>query len=173
MTDLVAIAKTVKTRGLRGELVAEILTDFPERFEKTKKVFALQQDAAPLELNLTSFWFQKNRVVLKFESFDSIEAAETLVNCEICIPEDDAVELAEDEFFDWELEGCAVETVDGTSLGKVREVMRTGGTEVLVVDDASDDKKDFLIPFAHAICPVVDVKNKVIRVDLPEGLLEF
>ncbi len=173
MTDLVAIAKTVKTRGLRGELVAEILTDFPERFEKTKKVFALKQSAAPFELNLASFWFQKNRVVLKFENFDSIEAAETLVNCEICVPEDEVIKLEEDEFFDWELEGCAVETVDGKTLGKVREVMRTGGTEVLVVDDASDDKKDFLIPFANAICLEVDVENKLIRVDLPEGLLEF
>ena len=173
MNDLVAIAKTVKTRGLRGELVAEILTDFPERFEKTTKVFALKTDGQSIELNLASFWFQKNRVVLKFENFDSIEAAETLINCEICVPEDEAIELEEDEFFDWELEGCAVETVDGKTLGTVREVMRTGGTEVLVVDDVSDHKKDFLIPFAHAICPLVDVENKVIRVDLPEGLLEF
>lgn len=173
MTDLVAIAKTIKTRGLRGELVAEILTDFPERFEKTKTVFALKPGANPLELNLASFWFQKNRVILKFENFDSIEAAETLINSEICIPESEAIELEADEYFDWELEGCTIETLDGTLLGKVREVMRTGGTEVLVVDDASDDEKDFLIPFATAICLEVDVKNKVIRVDLPEGLLEF
>lgn len=173
MTDLVAIAKALKTRGLRGELVAEILTDFPERFEKTKVVFALKPDVQAIKLNLASFWFQKNRIILKFEDVDSIEAAEKLINCEICIPESEAVELETDEFFDWELEGCAVESIDGKALGKVREIMRTGGTEVLVVTNADNDKKDFLIPFATAICVQVDVENKLIQVDLPEGLLEF
>ena len=174
MSDLVAIAKTVRTRGLRGELVAEILTDFPERFEQTKKVIALKTNALSLELNLASFWFQKNRVVLKFDKIDSIEAAEALVNYEICVPAAEVIELEQDEFFDWELEGCTVETINGQTLGTVREVMRTGGTDVLVVDDAgSDSKKDFLIPFAQAICLEVDVANKLIRVDLPEGLLEF
>lgn len=173
MTDLVAIAKTVKTRGLRGELVAEVLTDFPERFQVTETVTAIKANGERVELTLTSFWFQKNRVILKFQGFDSIEAAENLVNCEICVPEDEAVALAEDEFFDWELEGCAIETLDGQTLGSVREVMRTGGTEVLVVDSATEDEKDFLIPFALTICVEVDVKNKLIRVDLPEGLLEF
>ncbi|MEP6923559.1 MAG: ribosome maturation factor RimM [Pyrinomonadaceae bacterium] len=174
MTDLVAIAKTVKTRGLRGELAAEVLTDFPERFQETKTVTAVKANGERLELTLASFWFQKNRVILKFQDFDSIEAAETLVNCEICVPEEEAVALEEDEFFDWELEGCAVETLDGQMLGRVREVMRTGGTEVLVVDSSTaDGKKDFLIPFALTICVEVDVKNKLIRVDLPEGLLDF
>jgi DNA-binding NtrC family response regulator len=48
--------------------------------------------------------------------------------------EDDAVELESDEFYDWQLEGCAIETVDGTEIGKVRELMRTGAGEILVVD---------------------------------------
>ncbi len=130
MTDLVAIAKTIKTRGLRGELVAQILTDFPERFEKTKTVYALKPGVETIKLNLASFWFQKNRVILKFENFDSIEAAETLINSEICISESEAVELDSDEFFDWELQGCKVETVDGKTIGNVREVMRTGGTDI-------------------------------------------
>ncbi|HYP50396.1 MAG TPA: ribosome maturation factor RimM [Pyrinomonadaceae bacterium] len=172
MEDLVAIAKTVRTRGLRGELVAEVLTDFPERFEETKKVFALQADGARAELELEKHWFQKDRVILKFAGFDSIEAAENLINCEICVPESEAVELESDEFFDWELLDCAVETLEGETLGRVKEVMRTGGTEILVVTGAGGEK-DFLIPFAETICVEVDIENKLIRVDLPEGLLEF
>lgn len=171
--DLVAIAKTVRTRGLRGELVAEVLTDFPERFDETEIVFAVKPEGAREELKLEKYWFQKDRVILKFTGYDSIEAAENLVNCEICIPESEAVELEEDEFFDWELIDCAVETVEGEKLGRVKEVMRTGGTEILVVDSAKEAGKDYLIPFAETICVEVDVESKLIKVDAPEGLLEF
>lgn len=173
MTDLVAIAKTVRIRGLRGELVADILTDFPERFEQTERVFAVKPSGERIELNLESFWFQKNRIIFKFVEIDSIEAAENFVNCEICVPETEAVALEEDEFFDWELADCRVETIEGEQIGTVREIMRTGGTEILVVTSAADDKKDFLIPFAADICVEVDIDSKLIRVDLPEGLLEF
>jgi 16S rRNA processing protein RimM len=171
--ELVAIAKPTRTRGLRGELVADVLTDFPERFEETETVLVIKPNGERAELKLEAHWFQKNRVVLKFVGIDSIEAAEEFINSEICVPESEAVELEEGEFFDWELAGCAVETIEGERIGTVREVMRTGGTEILVVDSAADAEKDFLIPFANDICVEADVENKLIRVDLPEGLLEF
>lgn len=170
MEDLVAIAKLARVRGLRGELVADLLTDFPERFEGLKNVTAITPGGEQRELKIEKFFFQKNRIVLKFEKFDSIEASQSLINSEICIFESEAVKLEEDEFFDWELENCTVETLDGERIGTVREVMRTGGTENLVV---AGEAKDYLIPFAETICTEVDVENKLIRVDLPEGLLEF
>lgn len=168
--ELVAVAKITKSRGLRGELIADVLTDFPGRFEELETVIALLPNGERRELKIEKFWFQKERVILKFAGFDSIETAETLRSAEICIPESEAVELDTDEFFDWELENCEVETVEGEKIGRVKEIMRTGGTEILVVQGA---EKDYLIPFAEAICPEVDVENKLIRVDLPEGLLEF
>lgn len=170
MEDLVAIAKTVRTRGIRGELVAALLTDFPERFEATEKVFAVLPNGGRKELKLEKHWFQKDRVILKFAGIDSIEAAEDFINAEICVPESEAVALEEGEFFDWQLIDCAVETLEGEPIGKVKEVMRTGGTENLVVQGT---EKDFLIPFALSVCPEVDIEKKLIRVDLPEGLLEF
>jgi len=170
MEDLVTIAKIVKTRGLRGELVADILTDFPDRFDHLKKVFAVKPSGETLELEIEKFWFQKGRIVFKFVGLDSIEEAEKLRDCSVCIAEEEIVELEEGEFFDWELAECAVETIDGENLGKVSELMRTGGTEILIVKGA---KKDYLIPFAEAICVEVDIENKLIKVDAPEGLLEF
>ena len=170
MEDLVVIAKLVKTRGLRGEIVADVLTDFPERFDNLEKVFAVKPNGETLELEIEKFWFQKNRIVFKFAGFDSIEASESLRNCEICIAEDEAVELETDEFFDWQLQDCVVETIEGVKLGKVKEVLRTGGTEILVV---AGETKEYLIPFAEKICPEVDIENKLIKVDAPEGLLEF
>jgi len=169
-SELVAIAKLTKSRGIRGEMVGRILTDFPERFDNLEKVFAVYADGKTSELEIEKFWFQKDKIVLKFKGFDTIERAETLRDCEICVPETEAVELEEGEFFDWELEGCAVETLEGEKIGTVRELMRTGGTEILVV---KSDEKEYLIPFAETICVSVDVEKKLIKVDAPEGLLEF
>lgn len=168
--DLVAIAKIAKPRGLRGEVSADILTDFPERFEDLQKVIALLPDGKRRELKIESFRFQNNRILLLFEEFDSIEKAELLRDAEICIPESEAVSLEEDEFYDWQLENCAVETTEGEKIGIVKELMRTGGTELLVVTGA---EKEFLIPFAEKICTEIDIENKLIRVDAPEGLLDF
>lgn len=170
MEELVAIARIVKPRGLRGELVGELLTDFPERFEALETVVGLFPDGTRRDLKIEDAWFQKDRIVLRFAGIDSIDEAEKLRGTEICVPEADAVELDEDEFFDWQLEGCEVRTVEDERIGTVREVMRTGGTENLVVGDG---EREFLIPFAGSICIEVDVEKKLIRVDLPEGLLEF
>jgi 16S rRNA processing protein RimM len=169
--ELVAIARTVRTRGLRGELVAEVLTDFPERFDGLKDVIAVLPSGERRNLKLANAWFQKDRIVLGFEGVNSVEKAEALRDADICVTEADAVELDEDEFFDWELEGCEVSNVDGAEIGTVRELMRTGAAEILVVIDESG--KEILIPFAEAICIQVDIENKRIVVDPPEGLLEF
>ena len=168
--DLIAIAKLAKPRGLRGEIVGDVLTDFPARFDDLKSVSIVYPSGETIAGEIEKFWFQKGRIVLKFVGFDTIEAAETLRNCEICVPETEAVELETDEYFDWELEDCTVETVTGEKLGVVKEIMRTGGTEVLVV---AGETKEYLIPFAETICVEVDVENKLIKVDAPEGLLDF
>lgn len=170
MEDLVAIARLVKPRGLRGEIVADVLTDFLDRFENLEKVSLVRPNGVMAEVEIERFWFQKNRIVFKFAGFDSIEAAETLRGSEICVAESEAVELEANEFFDWELENCAVETIEGEPIGKVKEVMRTGGTEILVVAGA---EKEYLIPFAETICTTIDVENKLIKIDAPEGLLDF
>jgi len=168
--ELVTIAKIVRTRGLRGEAVADLLTDFPERFDGLRTVSAKFPDGRIEELRLEDSWFQKGRVILRFAGIDTVEKAEELRGADICIAESETVELEEDEFFDWQLEGCRAVTLDGVELGEVRELMRTGGTEILIV--AGGDK-EYMIPFAEAICTEVDIENKLIRIDPPEGLLDF
>ena len=170
MEELVAIAKILRPRGLKGEVVAEVLTDFPDRFDGLKNVTALFADGTQANLKIEDFWFQKERIILRFAGTTSVDEAEKLRDVEICVPESDAAELEEDEYFDWQLAGCEVESVDGEVIGTVRAIMRTGGTEVLVVENAG---REYLIPFAESICTEVDVEKKKIRVDPPEGLLEF
>jgi len=170
MDDLVAVAKIARPKGLKGEVFADVLTDFPERFEGLKDITVVMPDSERRELKIEDLRFQKDRLVLKFDGYDSIESAELLRNAEICIFESEAVELDDDEYFDWQLEGCRVEKIDGETLGTVRELQRTGGTENLLVDGGD---RDYLIPFAESICVEVDIEKKLIKVDPPEGLLDF
>ena len=111
--------------------MADVLTDFPERFDGLTEATAVLPNGSRRELKIENAWFQNDRIVMKFAGVDSIEAAEELRDADICVPESDAVELEEGEFFDWQLEGCTAVTVDGNALGTVKELMRTGGTEVV------------------------------------------
>ncbi len=169
--ELVAVALVVRTRGLRGEVIAQLLTDFPERFDGLEQLIAVSPGGGRETFKLERHWFQKGRVVLKFAGVDSIEEAEALVGRELAVPERERVPLEDDEFYDWELQGCEVRTVEGEQLGRVTEVMRTGGVEMLAVKD--ERGREYLIPLAEEICVEIDVERKRITVDAPEGLLEF
>jgi 16S rRNA processing protein RimM len=170
--ELVAVAHAVRTRGLRGEIVAESLTDFPERFDELESLIAVAPDGKLQTLALEEHWFQGDRVILKFAGYDSIETASALVGYEFAVHESERVLLPEDEFYDWELAGCLVQSVEGEEIGIVREVMKTGGVELLVVENVAGGR-EHLIPLAEDICVEIDVKRKLIKVDAPEGLLEF
>ncbi len=171
--ELVAVAKAVRTRGLRGEVVAELLTDFPERFDGLERLIAVFPTRARAVLALEEHWLQGERIILKFGGYDSVEAAGALVGCEFAVREADAVELAEDEFYDWQLAGCRVETVDGALIGSVREVLHPGSAPVLVIRGEESDAREHLVPLVASICVEIDTARKLIRVDAPEGLLEL
>src|SRR6266571_3145529 len=139
--DLILVAQIVKVRGLRGEVVADLFTDFPDRFENLKTLIGISSDGFKRSLQIEEHWFHGNRLVLKFAGFDSIDEAKELVDYELAIPAEDRVELPKDSFYEWELAGCRVETVDGKHLGAVKDILRTGGVEILtVVDDAGRDR---------------------------------
>lgn len=170
--DLVIVAHAVKTRGLKGELVAELLTDFPDRFADISSLIAVSSKGNRKSVELESHWFQQGRVVLKFAGCDSIEDAKELVGFDFAVPEGERVDLAEGYFFDWELEGCLVESSDGKQVGRVKEVMRLGGEiEMLAVVDAEGVSR--LIPLVESIVLDVDISKRKIRIDPPRGLLEL
>ena len=169
-SDLVLIARAVKTHGLKGEVVAELLTDFPERFEDLDEVVIVSPGGDQTTGSLEDFWFQKDRVVLKLSGYDEVDAAKQLIGYEFAVPESDRVQLEDDEFYDWELEGCTVKVGD-ESIGQVRSVMKTGGAEILVVSDESGHER--LVPLAASIVIAIDPAAKTIVVDPPEGLLDL
>lgn len=169
--DLIVVAHIVKVRGLRGEVVADLLTDFPERFEGLTALIGLTEDGTRRSLQIEEHWFHGDRIVFRFAGFDRVEDAKELVGYSLALPADERVQLPKDSFYDWELAGCRVETIDGEKVGEVKSILRTGAVEVLtVVDDAGRER---LIPMASDICVQIDVENKLIRVDPPKGLLEL
>lgn len=169
-SDLVLIARAVKTHGLKGEVVAELLTDFPERFEDLDQVILVSPGGEQETREIEQFWFHKDRVVLKLAGYDDVDAAKELIGYEFAVPESERVQLEADEFYDWELEGCTVKVGD-ESIGQVRSVMKTGGAEILVVSDETGRER--LVPLAAQIVVEINPDAKTIVVDPPEGLFEL
>lgn len=155
---------------MKGEIIAELLTDFPDRFEQVSTIYAVRKDEVE-PLKLENYWFQNDRVVLKFAGFDDIDKAKELVGCDFSLPETERVLLSEDEYYDWELEGSTVLITTGRELGKVTSILRTGGVALLVVSDESG--REHLVPLAESIVISVDIAARRITIDPPEGLLDL
>ena len=169
-SELVIIARAVKPRGLKGELVAELLTDFPERFEDVEELVLVSPTGERTVGQLENYWFQNDRVILKFAGYDDVETARQLVGFEFAVPEAERVSLPSDHYYDWELEGCTVK-VGSESIGKVQSILRTGATEILAITD--ENGKESLIPLVDSIVVEIDAAAKTIVVDPPEGLLDL
>ena len=169
-SELVVIARAVKPRGLKGEIVAELLTDFPERFEDVDELVLVSPSGERRTGTLEDYWFQNDRVILKLAEYDDVETAKELVGYEFAVPESERVALSEDEYYDWELEGCTVK-VGNETIGKVQSVIKTGGTEILQIAD--ENGKEQLVPLVDSIVVEIDTAGKLIVVDPPEGLLDL
>jgi 16S rRNA processing protein RimM len=168
--DLVVIARAVRTHGLKGEIVAELLTDFPERFEELEELILVSPSGERTLVQLEDYRFQKDRVVLKLAGCDDVDSAKQHVGYDFAVADPDRVPLEEDEFYDWELEGCTVKVGD-PSIGQVQSVIKPGGAEILVIAD--DSGKEQLVPLAAEIVVKVDTAARVILIDPPEGLLDL
>ena len=169
--SLVRVARAVRTRGLKGEIVAELLTDFPKRFDEINQLTVVGPSGDLTTVELEDFWFQNDRIILKLVNCNSVEAAERFRDCEFCVTESEIVELEQDEYFDFDLEGCTVRDVDGREVGRVESVLKTGGPEILVV--LAENGAEIMVPFAESIIIKVDIAAKEILIDPPEGLLEL
>jgi 16S rRNA processing protein RimM len=112
-------------------------------------------------------WMHGDHLIFKFQGVDTISDAEKLAGAEVSIPFEQRAELPDDEVYESDLIGCEVFDAAGCSLGVVSDFEETGGAPLLHVGDK------LLIPFAKSICTKVDLENKRILVDLPDGLLDL
>ncbi len=168
MAEFASIARIVKRRGVRGEVVAELLTDFPERFSSLDEVRIFNGEKEYWE-GIEKHWFHKNRVILKFCGRDRPEEVEELIGGDVQVSEDQRVLLPQDSYYHSDLIGCKV-LENEEVLGGVTGILETGAAgSNLVVTRA--DGGEFMVPLVRKFVLKVDMEKKVIQVDLPSGLV--
>jgi len=162
-------------------VLAELHTDFPQRFRERRRLWCLAPDGNRRELQLEEHWFHKGGVVLKFAGVDSISDAERLAGWEVQVPQEERTALEAGAAYVSEIVGCDV-WVDGGQqfLGRVSEVQfGTGEAPLLVVQlpamalPVSDRAKEMLLPFAEEFVKRLDLAGRRIEMELPEGLLDL
>jgi 16S rRNA processing protein RimM len=191
----VLVARILRARGNKGEVAAELLTDFPERLTKLKEVFVGPAGGKmePRQVALKNCWLSQNhrgQAVFHFEGVNSISEAEKYRGMEILLPFEQRVTIPAGQYFVSDLIGCSVfensvaTPVVASSpcslgeapslLGTVRDVQIPGedfpGTPLLEVETSQGD---LLIPLAVDICTRIDTVARRIDVVLPEGLRDL
>jgi len=178
----VTVARILRPHGVKGEVAAEILTDFPERLKRLNSIelFSPPNRIAKYgsrRCAVLSCWLSQSRggqAIFHFEGSNSIDDAKRLVGLEVQIPLADRLVLPAGTYYVTDLVGCEVVETDGRSIGCVREVEINGeeiaGTPNLVVDSPSGE---LLIPLAQDICTNIDIAARRITVALPEGLRDL
>jgi 16S rRNA processing protein RimM len=147
----------------------EVILDDDRAFESGRQVQIATQ-ATERQAEIEYFRRQHGRAVLKLRGIDSMTEAEKLRGAELRIPATEVAPLEEGQFYTFDLKGCSVFAAGGEYLGIVTDVLDSGGTDILKVDL---DQKEILIPFAESYLKNVDLDNKRIDVDLPEGLRDI
>ena len=167
----VTLARVVKTQGRIGEVAAEIHTDVPDRFSVGMKLSALAKSGdSRREVEIEDLWPHKGLVVFKFVGIDSINDAEPLIGLELQVPSEQRAELDQGWNYVSDLVGCAVFD-SGREIGTIEDVQFGAGEAPLLIVAGSDGKK-YDVPFAEAYLEGVDLKQKQVRMKLPEGMLE-
>ncbi len=191
----VLVARILRARGNKGEVAAEILTDFPERLTRLQEVFVGLADGKnePRRMPLKSCWLSQNhrgQAVFHFDGVDSISEAETFRGLEVLLAFEQRVTLPAGQYFVSDLIGCSVFESPASPpimssspcalaeapalLGTVRDVQFPGeeisGTPLL---DVETSRGDILIPLAVDICTKIDPAARRIDVILPEGLRDL
>jgi 16S rRNA processing protein RimM len=113
---------------------------------------------------------QHGRSILKLRGFDTISDVEKLIGREIRIRVREIPEAGSGRFYTFQLKGCRVFTESGDDIGIVTDVLDCGGTEILKVDQ---NQEETLIPFAASYLKKIDLDERRIVVELPEGLRGF
>ncbi len=188
------VARIIRPRGNKGEVLAELLTDFPARLSSRLQIFLRQAQNEPRAIGLQNFWVDRNHPehgIFHFDGCSSIDAAEKLRGLEVLIPYADRVKLPAGKYFVSDLIGCSVfeNPVAETKLssppcamenaprvvGTVQDVFFPGegkaaGTPLLQVRTAAGE---LLVPLAEDICRSIDVAARRIDVTLPDGLSDL
>jgi 16S rRNA processing protein RimM len=169
--EYITLARVLKTQGRHGEVAVELHSDIPDRFAEGMRLFALDETGKRRELKVEELWPHKGHLVLKFAGIDSISNAETLLRCELQVPQAERAELEPGWTYISDLAGCTV--FDGDREVGTVEGVEFGAGEAPLLIVCGQQKTPYEIPFAEAYLASVDLAAKQVRMRLPEGMLEI
>ncbi len=169
--EFITLARVVKTQGRYGEVAVEVHSDIPDRFAEGMKLLALEKSGeARRDLEVEGFWPHKGLLVLKFRGVDSMSDAEELIGCELQVESADRASLEQGWNYISDLVGCVV-LDHGLEIGRIEDVQFGAGEAPLLIVGAGGKKFD--VPFAEAYLDAVDMSQRQVRMNLPEGMLEI
>ena len=186
--DWVWLARLRRPQGRKGELYAEILTDFPEKFAERKRLWLLEEKPSsrpstqssplPRQAVLANHWLHKGGIVLHFEGVSSINEAEQLTGLIVAIPREERAALSEDEVYIGDLIGCTVIDLarpEPVMVGEIESVDRSAGPAPLLVVRGTGAKRagEILIPFAKSYLRKIDLDARRVEMELPVGLVDL
>ena len=169
--EFITLARVVKTQGRYGEVAVEVHSDIPDRFAEGMKLLALEKSGeARRDLEVEGFWPHKGLLVLKFRGVDSMSDAEELIGCELQVAGAERASLEQGWNYVSDLVGCVV-LDHGLEIGRIEDVQFGAGEAPLLIVGAGGKKFD--VPFAEAYLDAVDMSQRQVRMNLPEGMLEI
>lgn len=165
----ILIGTVVKAQGLRGEVSIYVLSGQPENLQKYSTLVLVDRGGklSP-ELKVKSFRVQKERAIILFDRVVDRTHAEKLAGMGVLVAKTDLPELADDEFYWYQLTGLPVRTVDGRHLGTIQSVFFNGAQDIMVI---GDENSEYLVPLAPGI--IAEQSSEGLVIDPPPGLLDI
>ncbi len=166
---VLTIGKIVCAHGLKGEVKILSLTDYPARFRAGLSICTYPLLPGIDELKIESVKGTSKNILIKLKGVDTREDAEKLKGLLVQIPIEKDTPLPEGTYWQHEIIGLKVITVDGKLIGYVTDIMRTGNNDIYVV---ALKEKEYLIPAIKDIVKKIDLKNGLMLINVMDGLLE-
>jgi len=155
-----------RPHGVKGEILMDIRTDFPERLKTGMTVFVGEQYQPMVIASLRP---HAKGLLIRIRGAKNPEDAGLYRNTSVFVPTAGRPKLPEGEYYHHELLGLNVVTDDGDELGVLMDIIETGANDVYLVRDA--DGKEVLLPVIPPVILGVDLADRQIRVHLLDGLI--
>ena len=164
---LVIIGRIIKAYGLRGEIKAESLSNISGRFKSLSDITLELKSGEFVKLEVEYARMSCDIVILKLSGIDDRDTAEKLNGAYISVTLDKVAPLNESSYYIFDLEGMDVFDVNDTKIGSVIKVEQYPANNVIIV---AKETEDVMIPAIKEFIVSVDIKEKKITVNLPDGL---
>jgi len=164
MQNEIVIGKIVAPHGVRGDIRILPMTETPELFLDLD--YLLVEDGETL--HITRSRFQKNMVLVSAEELTDMDMAEKLRNKHVLIRKEDLPDLPKGRFYVADLVGLSCVDETGHEIGKFKDTMQTGSTDVFVI--VTSDGKEILVPANKDNILEISLEKRQIIVKLPEWI---